>query len=102
MPVVGFLISATRDGYARVISEIQAGLVEAGLVDGKNMRVEYRYADEDYDRLPALAGYLVQKRVAVIISTGSVVSPLAAKAATSTIPIVFSMGSDPVRYGMVA
>jgi putative ABC transport system substrate-binding protein len=102
MPVVGFLVSATRQGYARVVDEIQRGLKDAGFVEGRNLEIEYRYADEQYDRLPALAADLVRRNVAAIISTGSVISPLAAKAATVTIPVVFAMGSDPVKFGLVA
>ena len=101
-PVVGFLISASSQGYARVMGPILDGLKETGYVEGQNLRIEYRWADYQYDRLPALAAELVQRRVAAIFTTGSVVSAIAAKAATSTIPVVFAHGSDPVRYGLVA
>lgn len=102
MPTVGFLISASQAGYASVMGPILTGLADAGYVDGKNVRIEYRWADYHYDRLPALAADLVSHQVAVIFCTGSVVSALAAKSATSTIPIVFANGSDPVKYGLVA
>jgi putative ABC transport system substrate-binding protein len=102
VPVVGFLISATKEGYAKVVGEVHVGLREAGFVENRNLSAEYRFADEQYDRLPALAADLVRRQVAAIFSTGSVISPIAAKAATTTIPVVFAMGSDPVQYGLVA
>jgi putative tryptophan/tyrosine transport system substrate-binding protein len=97
MPVVGFLISARQQ-----VDEVQVALKDSGFVEGRNLTIEYRNADEQYNRLPALAADLVRRKVAVIFSTGSVISPLAAKAATTTIPIVFAMGSDPVKFGLVA
>ena len=97
MPVVGFLISGKQQ-----VDEIQVALKDAGFIEGRNLAIEYRNADEQYDQLPALAADLVRRKVAVIFSTGSVISPLAAKAATTTIPIVFAMGSDPVKFGLVA
>jgi putative ABC transport system substrate-binding protein len=93
MPAVGFLISATREGYAQSIEQVFKGLHDAGLFENRNVTIDYRYADEQYDRLPVLAAELVQRKVSVIFSTGSVNSALAAKAATSTIP---------VKYGLVA
>jgi len=101
-PTVGFLISASAIGYERVIGPVLEGLAEAGYVDGKNLTIEYRWADYHYDRLPILAAELVDRKVAVVFTTGSIVSALAAKSATSTIPIVFANGSDPVKYGLVA
>ena len=101
-PTVGFLISASAIGYERVIGPVLEGLAEAGYVDGKNLTIEYRWADYHYDRLPILAAELVDRKVAVVFTTGSIVSALAAKSATSTIPIVFANGSDPVQYGLVA
>jgi putative ABC transport system substrate-binding protein len=96
MPAVGFLMSARQQ-----VDEVQVALKDAGFVEGRNLAIEYRYADEDYDRLPALAADLVRRKVAVIFSTGSVISPLAAKAATTTIPIVFNR-RRPSESGLVA
>jgi putative ABC transport system substrate-binding protein len=101
-PVVGFLISASARGYSAVMGPILAGLKETGYVEGQNIHIEYRWADYQYDRLPELAADLVRRQVAAIFTTGSVVSALAAKSATSTIPVVFANGSDPVRFGLVA
>jgi len=101
-PTVGFLVSASAAGYARAVGPVLKGLGEAGYAEGKNLTVEYRWADYHYDRLPALAADLVGRQVALIFTTGSVVSAIAAKSATSTIPIVFANGSDPVKYGLVA
>jgi putative tryptophan/tyrosine transport system substrate-binding protein len=102
VPVIGFLISATRAGYARQVADVKAGLENAGFVEGQNLAIEYRFADEQYDRLPGLAADLVRRKVAAIFTTGSVVSAVSAKAATATIPIVVANGSDPVQYGLVA
>jgi putative ABC transport system substrate-binding protein len=102
MPVIGFLVSASAEGYASVLVPLREGLEEAGYKEGQNLTIEYRWADYHYDRLPALAADLVRRQVAVIFATGSVVSAIAAKSATSAIPIVFVHGSDPVRYGLVA
>jgi putative ABC transport system substrate-binding protein len=102
MPVVGFLVSASAEGYASLLAPVREGLKEAGYSEGQNLTIEYRYADYHYDRLPTLAADLVRRQVAVIFATGSVVSPIAAKFATSAIPIVFVQGSDPIRYGLVA
>ena len=101
-PTIGFLVSVGREGYAQSIEEVRKGMLDAGVVENRNAMIAYRYADEQYDRLPALAADLVQRKVSVIFSTGSIVSPLAAKAATTAIPIVFAVGSDPVKYGLVA
>jgi len=100
--IVGFLISASAQGYARPVADIRDGLKDAGYVEGRNLAIEYRWADYQYDRLPALATDLVERQVAVILTTGSVVSAIAAKLATTTIPIVFANGSDPVKFGLVA
>ena len=99
---VGFLISGSAAGYGRIMGPVLKGLSEAGYIEGKNLTVEYRWADYHYDRLPGLAAELVGRQVALIFTTGSVVSAVAAKSATSTIPIVFAHGSDPVKYGLVA
>jgi putative tryptophan/tyrosine transport system substrate-binding protein len=102
MPVLGFLCSASAAGYASNVAALGKGLNEAGYVEKRNLLVEYRWADFHYDRLPALAADLVRRPVDVIYTTGSVVSALAAKAATANIPIVFVNGSDPVQHGLVA
>jgi putative ABC transport system substrate-binding protein len=100
-PTVGFLVSASAAGYQATMGPILKGLGEAGYADGKNLTIEYRWADYHYDRLPALAADLVSRQVSVIFCTGSVVSAIAAKSATKTIPVVFANGSDPVKYGLV-
>jgi putative tryptophan/tyrosine transport system substrate-binding protein len=102
MPVMGFLASASADGYAWVLPPLREGLSAAGYVEGRNLTVEYRWADDQYDRLPALAAELARRPVAVIFATGGVVSAVAAKSATTTVPIVFVHGSDPIQYGLVA
>ena len=102
MPVLGYLCSASAAGYASSVAALGKGLAEAGYVEKRNLLVEYRWADFHYDRLPALAADLVERPVDVIFTTGSVVSALAAKAATAKIPIVFANGSDPIQHGLVA
>src|SRR5215217_6725504 len=98
MPVVGFLISASPSGtYIANVAAALQGLSDAAFIDGRNVAIEYRWANDEYDRLPALAAELAQRQVAVIFATGSIVSAMAAKAATATIPIVFANGSDPVK-----
>jgi putative ABC transport system substrate-binding protein len=100
MPVVGFLRSTTAFGSAHLVSAFLSGLTEIGFVEGQNVAVEYRFADDHADRLPGLAADLVGRQVALIV--GNTVAAVQAKAATSTIPIVFISGSDPVRTGLVA
>jgi putative ABC transport system substrate-binding protein len=102
LPVVGFLVSASAEAYADVVAATREGLSASGYIEGRTIAIEYRFADEQYDRLPALAADLVRRRVAVIYASGSAVPALAAKAATTTIPIVFANGSDPVALGLVA
>src|SRR6516165_4647935 len=98
MPVVGFLHPALPDAYR--LRVFRQGLRDAGFIEGENVAVEYRWADDQIDRLPALAAELAQRRVAVI-ATGTTPSVFAAKAATTTTPIVFLIGEDPVRLGLV-
>src|SRR5436190_1376272 len=100
-PVIGFLSSRSSDESAYLIATFRRGLAENGYVDGQNVTVEFRWADGHYDRLPALAAGLVRRPVAMLVTTGGDPAVLAAKAATSTIPIVFVMGSDPVKLGLV-
>ena len=101
IPVVGFINAASAQNYTRQLRAFLKGLGEAGLVDGQNMKIEYRWAEGQNDRLPAMAADLVNRRVAVIAAT-STPAALAAKAATTTIPIVFELGSEPVELGLVA
>src|SRR5436305_1102730 len=96
MPVVGFLSSRSPGESAGVVAAFRQGLGETGFVEGQNLAIAFRWAEGRYDRLPALAAELVNLRVAVLFAAGGPPSTLAAKATTSTIPIVFSAASDPV------
>ena len=102
VPVVGFLGATSPEGYATFVGGFQRGLKEAGFVDGDNVTIVYRWAEGQYDRLPGFAADLVSRHVSVIVATGGLPSSLAAKQATETIPIVFTLGSDPVKYGLVS
>jgi putative tryptophan/tyrosine transport system substrate-binding protein len=101
MPVVGFLNGPSPDGYRPMVAAFRQGLAQSGYVEGQNVAVEYRWAEDHYDRLPALAADLVHRQVAVIV-TGGTPPAFAAKAATSTIPIVIVVGIDPVQAGLIA
>ena len=99
--VVGFLHGASPEGYAPMVTAFTQGLKEAGYVDGHNVAIEFRWAEGHYDQLPAMAADLVRRQVAVIV-TGGTPPAFAAKAATSTIPIVINVGIDPVQAGLIA
>jgi putative tryptophan/tyrosine transport system substrate-binding protein len=101
MPVIGFLFSQSADDNKNFTVEVLQSLKETGFVEGQNVAVEYRSAENQYDRLPALAADLVRRRVAVLVAGGTPAA-LAAKAATTTIPIAFATGADPVALGLVA
>jgi ABC-type uncharacterized transport system substrate-binding protein len=101
MPVVGFIRVGTADASARYVAAFRKGLSEVGVVEGQNVTVEYHWLEGRHDRLPALMADLVRRQVAVMATVGNAPT-LAAKAATATIPIVFGVGVDPVRLGLVA
>ena len=102
MPAVGFLHAASASYFSQYVDALRKGFAEAGYVEGQNLAVEYRWAEGHYDRLTSLAADLVERQVAVILAMGGTDPARAAKAATSTIPIVFVSAADPVRTGLVA
>src|SRR6476660_2319861 len=102
LPAIGFLHSATANAYAPMTAALRKSLSEAGYVEGQNVAIEYRLAEGQFDRLPEMAADLVRHQVSVIFAGGGSDPSLAAKAATSKIPIVFANGTDPVEAGLVA
>jgi putative ABC transport system substrate-binding protein len=102
LPIVGYLGSGSIESTARMLSAFRKGLAEVGYMEGRNVAIEYRWADGQYDRLPGLASELVRRPVNVIAAPGATVSAVAAKSVTTSIPIVFAVGADPVEVGLVA
>ena len=101
IPFIGFLNSGSPNERAHLVEAFRQGLKEGGYVDGKNLAIEYRWAEGRPDLLPKLAAELVERKIAVIVATGGLASAIAAKSATKTIPIVFSGGEDPIKLGLV-
>jgi putative ABC transport system substrate-binding protein len=102
MPVVGFLSSGSREPFEHLVTAFRRGLNDAGYFEDRNVSIAYRWADNQYDRLPEMAADLIERRVAVIVASGGNIAALAAKTATTTVPIVFTAVADPVQGGLVA
>jgi putative tryptophan/tyrosine transport system substrate-binding protein len=101
MPVIGFLWPGSPERMEALIAAFRKGLSETGYVEGRNVAIEYRFAQNEYDQLPESAADLVRRRVVVLATPGTTIAAAAAKAATTTIPIVFSTAADPVQLGLV-
>ena len=102
MPVIGYLSGFSSTAFPPYLAAFRDGLNATGYVEGRNVAIEYRWAESEYDRLPGLAADLVRRKVTLIVATGVTASPVAAKAATTTIPIVFLTGGDPIKLGLVS
>jgi putative tryptophan/tyrosine transport system substrate-binding protein len=102
MPVIGFLGSATMHGFATYVAAFRQGLAEAGYAEDRDVIIKYRWADGQYDRMPGIVGDFLRDQSVLIVPTGNTAAVQAGKAATQTVPIVFVIGGDPVKFGLVA